>query len=166
MPVCCRCNGGGRCRSCSCSRSGINCVDCLPLKRQRCKNTQGCLQQGVPENTRAETVSQAQRALTGDTEETRPGETPLGDTRQGGAAGCGTGNTVARSGEAKPTENGESGEQSLPPTNLHAPPTVPTFGAAVTGPQCVLMSLTATVRSSTGRRMSSGSLQGELGRLL
>ena len=96
-------------------RSGINCVDCLPLKRQRCENTRGRLQQGVPENTRAETASQAQRALTGDTEETRPDGTPLGDTRQGGAAGCGTGDTVARSGEAKPTENGGSGKQSLPP---------------------------------------------------
>ena len=39
MPVCCRCNGSGRCKNCSCSRSGAACTDCLPSKRGRCCNT-------------------------------------------------------------------------------------------------------------------------------
>ena len=39
MPVCCRCNGSGRCKNCSCSRSGTACTDCLPSKRGRCRNT-------------------------------------------------------------------------------------------------------------------------------
>ena len=38
MPICCRCNGSGRCRNCSCTRSGNHCVDCLPTRRGRCDN--------------------------------------------------------------------------------------------------------------------------------
>lgn len=38
MPQCCRCNGNGRCRSCFCVRSGLKCINCLPLRRGRCEN--------------------------------------------------------------------------------------------------------------------------------
>ena len=38
MPICCRCNGSGRCRSCSCARSQGSCIDCLPLRRGHCEN--------------------------------------------------------------------------------------------------------------------------------
>ena len=38
MPVCCRCNGSGRCRNCSCSKAGKPCVDCLPQRKGRCCN--------------------------------------------------------------------------------------------------------------------------------
>ena len=38
MPVCCRCNGSGRCNNCSCSKAGKLCVDCLPIRRGRCNN--------------------------------------------------------------------------------------------------------------------------------
>ena len=38
MPVCCRCNGGGRCKSCICVKSGRPCVDCLPSRKGHCCN--------------------------------------------------------------------------------------------------------------------------------
>ena len=38
MPVCCRCNGSGRCRSCACVKSGRPCVDCLPSRKGNCCN--------------------------------------------------------------------------------------------------------------------------------
>ena len=38
MPVCCRCNGSGRCMSCSCVKSGRPCVDCLPSREGHCCN--------------------------------------------------------------------------------------------------------------------------------
>ena len=38
MPMCCRCNGSGRCRNCSCSKAGKPCVDCLPRRKGRCCN--------------------------------------------------------------------------------------------------------------------------------
>ena len=38
MPVCCRCNGSGRCKSCSCVKSGRPCVDCLPSRKGHCCN--------------------------------------------------------------------------------------------------------------------------------
>ena len=38
MRQCCKCNGSGRCRSCSCVKAGKACVDCLPNKRQGCSN--------------------------------------------------------------------------------------------------------------------------------
>ena len=38
MPVCCRCNGSGRCMSCSCVKSGRPCVDCLPSRKGHCCN--------------------------------------------------------------------------------------------------------------------------------
>ena len=38
MPVCCRCNGSGRCISCSCVKSGSPCVNCLPLRNGHCGN--------------------------------------------------------------------------------------------------------------------------------
>ena len=38
MPVCCRCNGSGRCESCSCVKSGRPCVDCLPSRKGHCCN--------------------------------------------------------------------------------------------------------------------------------
>ena len=39
MVQCCRCNGIGLCKNCSCVKAGKACVDCLPSKRQRCSNT-------------------------------------------------------------------------------------------------------------------------------
>ena len=39
MPVCCRCNGGGRCMSCHCVKSGRQCVDCLPSRKGHCCNS-------------------------------------------------------------------------------------------------------------------------------
>ena len=38
MPVCCRCNGSGRCANCSCAKSGTLCVDCLPSRKGQCLN--------------------------------------------------------------------------------------------------------------------------------
>ena len=38
MPVCCRCNGSGRCRNCSCSKAGKPFVNCLPQRKGRCIN--------------------------------------------------------------------------------------------------------------------------------
>ena len=32
MPVCCWCNGSGRCMSCSCVKTGRQCTDCLPSR--------------------------------------------------------------------------------------------------------------------------------------
>ena len=37
MPLCCRCNGNGRCRTC-CVRSGSVCLNCLPLRQGHCEN--------------------------------------------------------------------------------------------------------------------------------
>ena len=38
MPVCCRCNGSGRCRGCSCAKAGRQCTSCLPLRKGQCCN--------------------------------------------------------------------------------------------------------------------------------
>ena len=38
MPVCCRCNGNGRCTNCVCSRAGAPCENFLPSRRGRCNN--------------------------------------------------------------------------------------------------------------------------------
>ena len=38
MP-CCRCNGSGSCRGCSCAKNGEICTNCLPLRRGHCRNT-------------------------------------------------------------------------------------------------------------------------------
>ena len=38
MVQCCRCNGGGLCKNCSCVKAGKACIDCLPSKKQRCSN--------------------------------------------------------------------------------------------------------------------------------
>ena len=35
MVQCCRCNGGGLCKNCSCVKA---CIDCLPSKKQHCSN--------------------------------------------------------------------------------------------------------------------------------
>ena len=37
-PQCCRCNGQGRYRRCSCSRSGVPCSNCAPGRNSRCEN--------------------------------------------------------------------------------------------------------------------------------
>ena len=39
MPICCRCNGSGRCISCSCVKSGRVCIDCLPSRKGHCCNS-------------------------------------------------------------------------------------------------------------------------------
>ena len=36
--ACCRCNGDGICRSCSCVKGRKTCVSCLPSRRGRCLN--------------------------------------------------------------------------------------------------------------------------------
>lgn len=41
MRQCCRCNGSGRCKNCSCVKAQKACVDCLPSKRSRCSNLPG-----------------------------------------------------------------------------------------------------------------------------
>ena len=38
MVVCCRCNGDGKCRNCSCVKEGKTCTTCLPSRRGRCLN--------------------------------------------------------------------------------------------------------------------------------
>ena len=38
MPICCRCNASGRCKNCSCKKSGKPCEDCLPSRQGRCEN--------------------------------------------------------------------------------------------------------------------------------
>ena len=38
MPTCFRCNSTGRCRSCTCRKGGIPCVNCLPSRQGRCAN--------------------------------------------------------------------------------------------------------------------------------
>ena len=37
MP-CCRCNGSGRCRECSCKKERKICTNCLPSRLNRCEN--------------------------------------------------------------------------------------------------------------------------------
>ena len=39
MPICCRCSGKGQCKNCSCTRSRISCIDCIPSRSGRCQNT-------------------------------------------------------------------------------------------------------------------------------
>ena len=38
MVQCCRCNGSGLCKNCSCVKAGKACIDCQPSKKQRCSN--------------------------------------------------------------------------------------------------------------------------------
>ena len=38
MPACCRCNGTGRCRNCSCRKGGKSCTNCFPSKKGTCEN--------------------------------------------------------------------------------------------------------------------------------
>ena len=38
MPDCCRCNGLGTCRRCSCAKAGRLCENCLPGRKGRCAN--------------------------------------------------------------------------------------------------------------------------------
>ena len=38
MPACCRCNGNGRCRGCSCTKAGRLCTGCLPSRKGQCYN--------------------------------------------------------------------------------------------------------------------------------
>ena len=45
MVQCCRCNGSGLCKNCSCVKTGKACIDCLPIKKQHCSNS--CRQQSV-----------------------------------------------------------------------------------------------------------------------
>ena len=41
MPVCCQCNGKGKCNNCVCVRSGNICVDCLLSRCGHCDNFVG-----------------------------------------------------------------------------------------------------------------------------
>ena len=38
MPLCCRCNGGGKCRNCVCAKAKRQCTSCLPSRRGCCSN--------------------------------------------------------------------------------------------------------------------------------
>ena len=38
MVVCCRCNGDGKCKNCSCVKEGKNCSNCLQSRREKCLN--------------------------------------------------------------------------------------------------------------------------------
>ena len=53
MPVCCRCNGSGRCVSCSCVKAGRSCTDCLPSRNGRCSNAPSPNRQATLLNCRA-----------------------------------------------------------------------------------------------------------------
>ena len=57
MPVCCRCNGSGRCRNCSCSKAGKPCVDC-PQRKGRCCNESHTSSQ-TPTQPSSQTTPQA-----------------------------------------------------------------------------------------------------------
>ena len=48
MPVCCRCNGSGRCINCSCTKSARPCVNCLPLRKGLCRNQDASTLSPVP----------------------------------------------------------------------------------------------------------------------
>ena len=39
MPICCRCNGSGSCKKCSCKKAKRSCSDCLPHRRGHCTNS-------------------------------------------------------------------------------------------------------------------------------
>ena len=38
MPVCCWCNSSAHCKNCSCTKSGHQCVNCLPGQNGQCSN--------------------------------------------------------------------------------------------------------------------------------
>ena len=38
MPLCCRCNGNGRCRDCKCKKASRHCINCLPSRKNQCVN--------------------------------------------------------------------------------------------------------------------------------
>ena len=40
-PRCCKCNGSGVCKNCSCVKSGEMCTNCLPSRRNSCRNLSG-----------------------------------------------------------------------------------------------------------------------------
>ena len=48
MPVCCRCNGNGRCSGCSCSKAGRLCSNCLPSRKGYCRNLSSPTQSAGP----------------------------------------------------------------------------------------------------------------------
>ena len=58
MPVCCHCNGSGRCRNCSCSKAGKPCVNCLPQRKGRCRNESHTSSQ-TPTQPSSQTTPQA-----------------------------------------------------------------------------------------------------------
>ena len=39
---CCKCNGSGVCRNCSCVKAGMACTNCLPSRRNGCRNPRNC----------------------------------------------------------------------------------------------------------------------------
>ena len=39
---CCKCNGSGVCRNCSCVKAGMACTNCLPSRRKGCRNPRNC----------------------------------------------------------------------------------------------------------------------------
>ena len=55
MPVCCRCNGSGRCKACSCVKSRRPCVDCLPSRNGHCSNRGMHTSEAVPSSPSLDT---------------------------------------------------------------------------------------------------------------
>ena len=77
MPVCCRCNGSGRCRNCSCSKAGKPCVDCLPQRRGRCCNESHTSSQ-TPTTPQASNIPSLGSACVG-SQDTQPPTQPSPD---------------------------------------------------------------------------------------
>ena len=50
---CCKCNRSGRCRNCSCVKSGRTCQGCLPQRLGHCTNVTLPLQRSSPETSTA-----------------------------------------------------------------------------------------------------------------
>ena len=38
MTLCCRCNGSGKCQNCICVKNGRSCINCLPKRKDWCRN--------------------------------------------------------------------------------------------------------------------------------
>ena len=56
---CCKCNRSGRCRNCSCVKSGRICQGCLPQRLGHCTNATVPLQRSSSETSTASTVDEA-----------------------------------------------------------------------------------------------------------
>ena len=150
MPVCCPCNGSGKCRNCSCSRSGKNCVNCLPSKRQLCVNTRDHHDHAAPDNTAVATDLQAQQALNGDGEE----------SRQGGTANDGAENAMDETEPKKSPASKGMGEPNLPPFAPACSPDSAYMWGSLDGPKMCDKVIACYNEVIHWKRMFSGSCQG------